>query len=40
MTATHWSTILKMSPGFNHEDEQIEEAEVRITPSVWAGVLN
>jgi hypothetical protein len=24
---THWSTILKMSFGFNHDDEQIEEAE-------------
>jgi hypothetical protein len=32
MMATHWSTILKMSFGFNHEDEQIEEAAGRITP--------
>ena len=27
MMVTHWSTILKMSFGFNHDDEQIEEAE-------------
>ena len=27
MMTTHWSTILKMSFGFNHDDEQIEEAE-------------
>jgi hypothetical protein len=39
MTAAHWSTILKMSPGFNHEDEQIEEAEGTYCAKCLGGSL-